>query len=410
MDEEEFEQPIAMDPEDDEYESPSPPAPDSSNTDDLEDLAAQYGIPGPREAYAQLAMSAENARSNLKQARERILARKYSNAGAWFAASAALGAPTRTGSIGEAFSNLSTALAPVSRDRQEFEQQRDKDLMGVDTDISGIDERMAMNSLKLAQMMKKGAPGHTPSAIQVFEYFRNLDPEGFAKLTPQEKQTLMLETMRNPNFWTGNVAGSVVTTDESGRRPDRVHSTLAQEEHAKERISGAQSEGEAIGKTVADAKQSLPAAETAASYITQLLDDLKKHPGKKWVVGWPEGINLGRVAHTSAMGFQTRLDQIKGKQFLTAYQALRGAGAITVEEGTRAGEAEARMRSAQRQEDFDAALEEYKAIVRDGLENLRQRAAMRDENGGRGGTDAPSSKPPVESGRVYNYDKNGRRL
>jgi hypothetical protein len=404
MDEDLEEQPQVMDPEYDEDQAPA--AAPSASSDDLEDLARQYGIPGPREAYAQLSASAENARKNLREARERILARKYNNAAALFSASSALAAPTRTGSFGETLSNLSASLAPAMRDRQEFEQRRDKDLMGVDTDISGIDERMAMNSLKLAQLMKTGARGHTPSAISVFEYARDLDPEGFKQMTPKERVSFMLETMRNPNLWTGTVNGGVMSTDPTGRRADRVYSTLGTEEHAKERLAGATSEGADIGKSVADAKANLPGAEKAASYITKLLDDLKKDPGKKWVVGWPEGVNLGKVPHTRAMGFQTRLDQIKGKQFLTAYQSLRGAGAITEMEGIKAGEAEARMRSAQRQEDFDAALDEYKTIVKNGLENLRKRAALRDE----GGSGGQGEKPPAESGPVFHYDKNGNPL
>lgn len=412
MDDEDFEKPVAMDPEDDEYEAPpeaaEPTAP--SETDDLEDLAANYGIPGPREAYAQLATSAENARNNLKQARERILARKYNNAGAWFAASAALGAPTRTGSIGEAFANLSSALAPVSRDRQEFEQQRDKDLLGVDTDISGIDERMAMNAMKLAQLMKKSKSGPDDSAaVRTFRYLTEVvNPEGYARMTPQERANLFFETLRNPNMWVGKVNEGVMSFDPLGRRATRVLSTTDSEIDAQRRLAGSKAEAVDLGQAAARAKIDLPKLEDNANALLGQLDAVKNHPGKKWVVGWPEGVNLGVVPRTKAKGFQTRMDQIGGQQFLQAYEYLKSAGAITEIEGQTAKKAQARMQTAQRPEDFDEAIEEYKAIIRNGVQRLRKQTLLLDKESGGSGSGGP--KTPTSKVKVIKFDAQGNEL
>lgn len=409
-DEEEYVQPEPMDPEDDEYEpvTPAPAAEDSMQ--DLEDLAAQYGIPGPREAYAQLSKSAETARSNLRQARARILERKYNKALPLLAASAALGAPTRTGSMGETFSNLSSSLMGPLREQQTFERQRDVDLAGVDTQISGIDERMAMNSLKLAQLMKKStAAGHKPSAVTVFETLRDLDPEGFAKMTPKERQSLMLESMRNPNLWTGRVNEAVVSVDPTGRRDTRQYSTTESEIDAARRLAGAKAEETDIGKGVAQAKLDLPNAEAAANRISEMLDKIKTHPGKKWVVGWPKNANLGMVARTSARGFQARMDQLQGNVFLDAYQSLMKAGAITDIEGEKATKARARMDTAQTTEDFDEAVDDYLDVVRQGVENLRKRARMGESTEGGVTTPKtqPSGIPTVTSDEDYNALKSG---
>lgn len=373
---------------------------------DLEALASQYGIPGPREAYAQLATSAEQARQNLREARQKIMARKYNNAIPLLAASAALGAPTRTGSFGESFGNLSAALIEPLREKQAFERQQADDLRGVDTSISGIDERMAMNALKLAQLMKKGADGEgDPASVRAFKFLARLDPEGWRKMSPKERQDMFFLSLRNPDMWTGKINEALVSVDPIGRRSTRVYSTTESEAAAAEKIAGSKTEGTKLGEAVAQAKIDLPAAEEAATTITNLLDSLKSHPGKNYVVGWPEGMNLGVVPRTSAKGFAVRLAQIKGKQFLTAYQSLRGAGAITEQEGQKAGEAEARMNSAQTVEEFDEALEEYKQIVLNGVERLRKQTALR---GGAAAPESGTDSPPAQ--RVIKFDRNGNEL
>lgn len=112
-------------------------------------------IPGAQEAFALMAKSSEQARQALAQARESIMKRQYSKADAWLAASAALGAPTRSGSTAESFANMAGALRGPLAARQAFDIQKDKDLLGVNTQLAGLDERQATAQLSLAQLRAK---------------------------------------------------------------------------------------------------------------------------------------------------------------------------------------------------------------------------------------------------------------
>lgn len=79
---------------------------------------------------------------------------------------------------------------------------------------------------------------------------------------------------------------------------------------------------------------------------------------------------LQRVPGTSAYDFGRRLDQIKGAAFLEAYNSLRGAGAITEQEGRVATSAIARIESGLAPADLRKALDELRSIA----ERARERA------------------------------------
>ena len=87
-----------------------------------------------------------------------------------------------------------------------------------------------------------------------------------------------------------------------------------------------------------------------------------------------------------------RLDQIKGQQFLSAFESLRGGGQITDVEGKKATEAISRMSAAQNVKEFDTALEEYRGILFKGLERAKNRASL----------NAPSAAPSIQD-RLNRY-------
>lgn len=128
-------------------------------------------MPGAQEAFALMSKSAEEARKALLQARESIMARKYGRADALLAASAALGAPTRAGSTAESFGAMAGALRGPLAAKRAYEEQQQKDLLGVNTQLSGIDERQAAAQLALAQVNAKlrNATANAPNNIVIGE-------------------------------------------------------------------------------------------------------------------------------------------------------------------------------------------------------------------------------------------------
>jgi hypothetical protein len=119
------------------------------------------------------------------------------------------------------------------------------------------------------------------------------------------------------------------------------------------RRADAKERGEAAGK----AKASLPGVESNAKIMIDALNSIKTdsylptmtHPF------W------GRMPNVSqdAVDSKARIDQVQGKAFLTAFDGLRGAGAITETEGAKATEAISRMHA------LPVGTERYKAAVDD---------------------------------------------
>ena len=73
------------------------------------------------------------------------------------------------------------------------------------------------------------------------------------------------------------------------------------------------------------------------------------------------------MATFSAKDFDVRLDQLKGQQFLQAFESLKGGGAITEIEGKKATDAIARMDAASSEAEFTKAAREFQSVIRQGV-------------------------------------------
>lgn len=93
-----------------------------------------------------------------------------------------------------------------------------------------------------------------------------------------------------------------------------------------------------------------------------LLDDLLKAPGFKQAVGASRLLPLHLIPG-KFRDFDIRLEQLKGKQFLEAFESLKGGGAITELEGKKAQSAISRMDPSGSEEEFEKAVSEFKEIV-----------------------------------------------
>jgi len=121
-----------------------------------------------------------------------------------------------------------------------------------------------------------------------------------------------------------------------------------------------------------EAAYDLPKLESEASYMTDLLDQLKTHKALKSRTGLSSVIPA--IPGTKGKAFDVLLDQVRGKQFMEAYQTLKGGGQITEIEGQKATEAMARMNKAQSEDDFVAAVTDFQNVVNTGLQRARMQA------------------------------------
>ena len=109
---------------------------------------------------------------------------------------------------------------------------------------------------------------------------------------------------------------------------------------------------------------------------------------------------MQRVPGTPAYDFGRRIDQIKGQAFLQAYESLRGAGAITEQEGRTATAAIARIESGLAPNDLRQALQELADIARRAQERARQALVA-------GGQQPPAQSAPTQQRLRFNQ-KTGR--
>lgn len=134
-----------------------------------------------------------------------------------------------------------------------------------------------------------------------------------------------------------------------------------------------------------DAKSALPNVAAEANQTLALIDKMVSHPGlgdvvgAKWAGGLPTAFGLPPIAATDAADFTALKDQLLGKQFLQAYDSLKGSGQITEVEGAKATNAIARMSTAQSEKAFKEAAQEFRDVVEAGLSRAKAKAGSAQE-------------------------------
>jgi hypothetical protein len=143
-------------------------------------------------------------------------------------------------------------------------------------------------------------------------------------------------------------------------------------------LAAAKTTGTQQAKNRVEAISNLPKVIDQANESIKLIDDLVNHPGFELMVGKsnPAGELAAFVPGTAARDFKARFDQIKGKQFLEAYETLKGGGQITEIEGIKATQAVSRMERAQSEEEFKNAAQEFQGIIRKGVERAANKAGQ----------------------------------
>jgi hypothetical protein len=134
-----------------------------------------------------------------------------------------------------------------------------------------------------------------------------------------------------------------------------------------------QKEQEKLGAEIGAIKAALPSARVTAAIVAKDVEDLKKDAGLAWAVG-PVDSRFPTMFPSTARA-ESKIDKLKGSSFLQAREMLRGGGQITDFEGQRAEAAIARLSTAQNEEDFKDALDEYNSAVQEGLKKLEAVAA-----------------------------------
>jgi hypothetical protein len=119
----------------------------------------------------------------------------------------------------------------------------------------------------------------------------------------------------------------------------------------------------------------LPKMVAQSNNTIKLVDDLIAHKGLDTATGLSSKIDpRNYIAGTDATNFNIRLDQLKGQQFMEAYQTLKGGGQITEVEGKKATDAISRMNTAGSKDEFVKAAREFQDVIKTGVNRAKMKA------------------------------------
>jgi hypothetical protein len=154
--------------------------------------------------------------------------------------------------------------------------------------------------------------------------------------------------------------------------PVKPLSNLDTEAAAKGRLAEAGAAGSEKGQSTAKAEFDLPRVETNVSQAISDINALKTHPGLQYITGFSSKAPI--VPGTVQADADARAKQIEGQTFLNAFNQLKGAGAITEQEGAQAKAAIGRLSRAQSKEAYQTALNDLTKVLNSGLEKARKQA------------------------------------
>ena len=159
---------------------------------------------------------------------------------------------------------------------------------------------------------------------------------------------------------------------------------------AQDYVYATDASGKQVAQPIAGTPAALQVAETAGKLDSAISVGNNMLGTIESIVGRPAGNGLtaikpnealpgilglieGRLpARTQAQAdLLAKYDQVQGQAFLEAFSILKGAGAITEQEGTKATQAYARMQRTQSPEAFTQSMNEFADIVRLGIKRAQ---------------------------------------
>lgn len=154
-------------------------------------------------------------------------------------------------------------------------------------------------------------------------------------------------------------------------------------------VAGKQTQ-EAIGTAQGNAIAAAPGDLQAGANALDTVQSLRSDPNKGWGTGFSSIFNA--IPGSPGKDFQKKVDQSTSGAFLTAIQQMRGLGSLSNAEGDTAKAAVARMDTATSEQEFNAALDDYEKIVRQGIARAQARIQ---QSGGQVQAPPGLQAPPV---------------
>lgn len=287
--------------------------------------------------------------------------------------------PTKTGNFGEEFGNALTGLgAGVAHQRMsnvEFEkgmadlatkrstlvQEPLKDRAAL-LKAQQLADEQGVRALEVAQVKTVGGSDNKTTALYKNYVEWAKDPKNAGK-TQADYEEHQAELRRQ------KTANQKELEDLQKKMPGATIDDLYRIK-AREAAAGKQT-----GEDQAKAANLLPALKATTEEVNRIIEEMVVHPGMANAVGRLWATAPGIPGQPKA-DFEAIEQNLLGKVFMRAYEALRGAGAITEAEGLKATASELPTSRKQSKEAYIRNLRQYQKWMAKGLEIADQKAGV----------------------------------
>jgi hypothetical protein len=252
-------------------------------------------------------------------------------------------------------------------------------------ELANVASRLSPESREayyLSMALPQSQNSNIPSAIREFEYYKTL---------PTEQQAQYLGVKRNIAGEGGIVrsTGAIETLGgygQAGAQKTGMEQTAknVSDLNYKPSIAGKSTFAEGKAEEDVKAQEKFNKVNADASNLTSLLDTLTTHPGVPDLFGAKGGgailSYVGKkepIAGSNAAGAKALFDQVKGQQFLQAFENLKGGGQISEKEG----ESATKALSALNENISEKELIKNIGILKSTIDKAKTRAAIRANQG-----------------------------
>jgi hypothetical protein len=178
--------------------------------------------------------------------------------------------------------------------------------------------------------IKSSGLSGVPSAIQKYQHLQNIR-KVHGENSRQEKD--FMNVIRGST--TANIGGQLYQIDGFGNIINKIDKTLSPENQPPNIIE--QEQAKVTGKAYGELKLQFPTIQAEMKDKIQLIDDMLADPKLGSYLGKKALLTPDILVAGSRQGdFRKKLEQLKGKEFLTQFDKLKGGGVISDKEGEQA--------------------------------------------------------------------------
>jgi hypothetical protein len=178
--------------------------------------------------------------------------------------------------------------------------------------------------------IKSSGLSGVPSAIQKYQHLQNIR-KVHGENSRQEKD--FMNVIRGST--TVNIGGQLYQIDGFGNIINKIDKTLSPENQPPNIIE--QEQAKVTGKAYGELKLQFPTIQAEMKDKIQLIDDMLADPKLGSYLGKKALLTPDILVAGSRQGdFRKKLEQLKGKEFLTQFDKLKGGGVISDKEGEQA--------------------------------------------------------------------------